>query len=75
MRTLAAVREIRAGMSILIEDRDRPYLVASVHRFRGLVSITAYDPESVMRDSFGDERPVDSVTFVLNETDRVAVVV
>lgn len=75
MRTLVTGREIRGGDLILVADRDVPFTVASVQRFRGLTSITAYDPRSVMRDSFGDERPTDSVTFVIDDGDRVAVLV
>lgn len=75
MRTLVTVREIRAGDSILVEDRDVPFTVASVQRMRGLTWVTAFDPNSVMRDAFGDERPTDSVTYVLDDSDRVAILV
>lgn len=75
MRTLVTGREISAGDLILVADRDAPFTVASVQRMRGLTSITAFDPRTVMRDQFGDERPTDSVTFVIDDSDRVAVLV
>jgi hypothetical protein len=72
MRVTVAVREIRSGDAILVEDRDKPLIVASVQRFRGLTSITACDPDSVERDPYGQEYPTDCVTFVLDDSDRVA---
>lgn len=75
MRTLVTVREIRAGDTLLVEGRDVPFTVASVQRMRGLTWLTAFDPTSVMRDAYGDERPTDSVTYVLDDSDRVAILV
>lgn len=75
MRTLVTGRDVRGGDIILVADRDTPFTIASVQRMRGLTWITAYDPASMMRDAFGDERPTDSVTFVIDDTDRVAVLV
>ena len=72
MRVLVAVREIRAGQMILLEGRDHPFIVASVQRLGGLTSVTAYDPDSVETDAFGDDRPTRAATFVLDESDLVA---
>jgi hypothetical protein len=72
---VVAVREIRSGDSILIEGRDKPYIVASVQRFRGLTSITACDPDSTEIGACGEEYPTECVTFVLDDSDRAAVLV